>query len=391
MSVQQLLLSNVQLERFILLTTTALTINMIALGSLITEGRYRISHKQVLPTFFVKFETIVCAILLTFLQTHARVGLLMLTMHWNQPPIISLIMGSSNSHSRVYHVICVMDDLLKYETQVQTVLQEGNPPGVLPFPNGLESESPEAELWSRVHLSYVTSLNLGGYNTAAAIAQWADIRSGLLIEYVPKKTWSFSQAELKGLEQKLTLRIQSCRYCDELDFQLSHGNEVVTPLTLFCRALLYCVCKDKELFDEKLLPNEVTWQGFVHNTYSPIWRAEIEFFCTKVTNENLLPMGLHVLSAVIVMHKLFVKLSTNQVTAQKDCLSWLYEPQQLRTISSCCEDTLSSYFDDTYKSHLCEDLDQTLSIEKLSSITQQGFHLNYVFVCIALCSALFMQ
>ena len=27
-----------------------------------------ISHKQVLPTFFVKFETIVCAILLTFLQ-----------------------------------------------------------------------------------------------------------------------------------------------------------------------------------------------------------------------------------------------------------------------------------------------------------------------------------
>lgn len=370
-NVQQLLLGNVQPERFILLTTTALIINMIALGSLITEVAIGISHKQVLPTFFVKFETIVCAILLTFLQTHAQVGLLMQTMDRNSSPIISLIMGSSNSHSRVYHV---MDDLLKYETQVQTVLREGNSPELLPFPNGLESESPDAELWSRVHLSYVTSLNLGGYNTAAAIAQWAGIRSGLLTEYVPKKTWSFSQAELTGLEQKLTLRIQSCQH--ELDFQLSHRNEVVTPLTLFCRALLYCVCKDKELFDEKLLPNEVTWLEFVHNAYSPIWKAEIEFVCTKVTNENLLPMGLHVLSAVTVMQKQFLKLLTNQVTVEKDCLSWLYEPQQLRTISSCCEDAISPYFNDTYKSHLCEDLDRTLSIEKLSSITQQGFHLN---------------
>ena len=312
----------------------------------------------------------------------------MRTMHRSASPTILLIIGSSNSHSRVYHV---MDDLLKYEAQVQTILQEGNSPGALPFPNGLESESPEAELWSRVHLSYVTSLNLGGYNTAAAIAQWADIRSGLLMEYVPKKTWSFSQAELKGLEQKLTLGIQSCQY--ELDVQLSHTNEVVTPLTLFCRALLYCVCKDKELFDEKLLPNEVTWQGFVQNTYSPIWKTEIEFVCTKVTNENLLPMGLHVLSAVIVMHQQFVKLSTNQVTAQKDSLSWLYEPQQLRTISSCCEDAVLTYFDDTYKSRLCEDLDQMLSIEKLSSITQRGFHFVclLVYIQITLCSALFMQ
>ena len=295
-------------------------------------------------------------------------------------------MGSSNSHSRVYHV---MNDLLKYETQVQTFRHEGSSPGVLPFPNGLESESPEAELWSRVHLSYVTSLNLGGYNTAAAIAQWADTRTGLLMEYVPKKTWSLSQAELKGLKQKLTWRMQSCQY--DLDVQLSSQlsdiNEAVTPLTLFCYALLYCACKDKELFDEKLLPNEVTWPEFVHDTYSPIWRAEIEFVCTKVTNENLLPTGLHVLSTVIVMHKHFVKLSTGN---QKDCFSWLYEPQQLKTISSCCEDTISSYFDNVFISHLCEDLDQMLSNEKLSSFTQKGFHLNYLFIHITyLCCVLF--
>ena len=309
----------------------------------------------------------------------------MRTIHRNALAIISLIMGSSNSHSRAYHV---MDDLLEYERQAQTFLQEGSSPGVLPFPNGLESESPEVELWSRVHLSYVTSLNLGGHSTAASIAQWADTRTGLLLEYVPRKTWSLSQAELKGLKQKLTLRItRSCQY--ELDFQLS-DNELVTPLALFCYALLCCACKDKELFDEKLLPNEVTWPEFVHNTYSPIWRAEIEFVCTKVTNENLLPMALYVLSEVIVMHKHFVRLSTNQVTVQKDCLSWLYEPRQLKTISSCCEDAISSYFDNTSKLHLCEDLNKT-STETVSSVTQKGFqHLYNIYTHTLLVLYLFM-
>ena len=270
-----------------------------------------------------------------------------------------------------------MDDLLRYEKQVQTLLQESSSPGVLPFPfpSGLKSGSPEAELWSRVHLSYVTSLNSGGHVTAAAIEQWASIRTRSLLQYVPKRTWSLPQAELKGLEQKLTLHMQSCQY--EFDYDES---EVVTPLALFSYALLCCACKDKELFDENLVPNEVTWSEFVHKTYSPTWKAGIEFVSTHITNENLLPMALHLLSAVVMTHKHFVKLSPNQVTAQKDCLSWLYEPQQLKTITSCCEDAISSYFDSISKLQLCKDLAQMLSAETVSSVTRQGYVL-----CIMTC------
>jgi len=266
-----------------------------------------------------------------------------------------------------------MDNLLKYETQVQTFLQEGSSPRVLPFPNGLESESPEAELWSRVQLSYTISLKLGGCSTA--FDQWADAHSGLLLEYVPKKTWLLSQTELKVLKQRLVLQMQSCQY-DDL---LNNENEVISPLKLFCYAFLCFACKDKELFDEKLFPADVTWPEFVCRIYSPIWREEIEFVCTKVKNEtDLLPMTLHILSEVSVMHKYFVKLLTNQVPFEKDSLMWLYEPQQLKTISSCCEDAISSYFDNIIKSQLCQDLDQMSSTERTSSITQQGF-LTYLF------------
>lgn len=270
-----------------------------------------------------------------------------------------------------------MDDLLKYETRVQAFLQEGSSPGTLPFPHGLENGSPEAELWSRVHLSYVISLKLGGCSAAAAIDQWAGTRTGLLLEYGPEQTWFLSQTELKALKQKLFMRMQGCQY--ELELQLSDGDEVVSPLVLFCHAFLYFACKDKELFDEKLLPTEITWPVFVHKTYSPIWRAGIEFVCTKVKNETLLPMALHILAEVSLMHKRLVKLSTNQNTL-KDSLSWLYELQQLKTISSCCEDAISSYFDDTCKLQLCEDLNQMLSTEKISSVTQQGFHILCIFI-----------
>lgn len=259
-----------------------------------------------------------------------------------------------------------MEDLLRYEKQVQTFLHEGNPPGVLPFPNNLESESFESELWSRVHLSYVISLNSGGRGDTAAITQWANTRTAVLMQYVPRKTWFLSQTELEELKQKLILRMQGCQY--ELDFQL---NGIITPLTLFCKAFLCAVCKDKELFDEKLLPADVTWPEYVTKYYSPIWQEGIEFVCTKITNENLLPTSLHMLSEVSVMFKHFVKLSANQVT-QEDC-AWLYGPQQLKKILSCCEDAISSYFNNTCKLQLCEELNQMLSIESVSSVTQQGF------------------
>ena len=256
-----------------------------------------------------------------------------------------------------------MDDLLKYETRVQAFLQEGSACETLPFPSGLNSESPEAELWSRVHLSYVISLELGGCSAAAAIDQWAGTRSGLLSEYVPSKTRSLSQTELRALKQKLTLQMQSYQY-EKLQ------DEEITPLKLFCYACLYFACKDKGLFDEKLFPAEVSWLEHVYKTYSPIWREGMEFICAKVTNDNLLPMALNILSEVCLMHKHFVKLSSNQDT-QRDCIPWLYEPQQLKTISSCCEDAISSYFD-TYKLQLGEDLDQMLSAEQISTATQQG-------------------
>ena len=281
-----------------------------------------------------------------------------------------------------------MDDLLRYETQVQALVQESSSSGVFPFPSGLKSGSPEAELWSRVHLGYVTSLNSGGHITAAAIEQWASIRSGSLFQYVPKRTWSLPQAELNGLDQKLTMDMQNCKY--EFDFPLNDGDEVVTPLTLFSYALLCCACKDKELFDENLLPNEVTWSEFVHRTYSPTWKAGIEFVCTHITNENLLPMAFHVLSEVVMMHNHFAKLSSNQVTAQKDYLSWLYEPQQLKTIISCCEDAISSYFDTISKLQLCEDLNQMLSTETVSSVTRQGYVLC-IMTCRNECCPLFIQ
>lgn len=280
-------------------------------------------------------------------------------------------MGSQNSHSRAHHV---MENLLKYEEQVKTFLHEGSPPGVLPFPNSLERASPEAELWSRVHLSYAKSLNSGGYSDTAAIDQWVDTRTALLMEYVPRRIWSLSQTKLKELKQKLILQTQSCQY--ELDFQLSDSNEVITPLTLFCKAFLCSACKDKELFNQKLLPSDVTWPDFVAKYYSPIWREGMDLACTKVTNENLLPTALHVLSEVSIMYKYFVKLSANQ----EDSLSWLHELPQLKTICSCCEDVISSYFDNTCQLQLCQDLDQMLSTERVSSVTQQGFH-HCVFVC----------
>lgn len=268
-----------------------------------------------------------------------------------------------------------MDDLLRYETEVQTFLQEDSSAGVLSFPVGLESESPEAQLWSRVHLSYAISLKLSGRSIAPAIEQWAGTRTGLLLEYAPRKTWFLSQAELKELQQKLILRMESCWQC----FQRSDRSEIITPLTLFCCAFICFASKDKELFDENLLPTEVSWSEFVSNTYSPIWTAGIEFVCTKVTNGNLLPTALHILSKVNLIHEHFLKLSTNQVV-QKDYLSWLYEIQQLKTISSCCEDAISSYFDGIVKLQLCEDLNQMLSSDKVSSVTQQGFYYIYSII-----------
>lgn len=262
-----------------------------------------------------------------------------------------------------------MERLLEYEKKVQSFLYEDVPPGagVLPFPNDLESECPEAELWSRVHLSYMKS---GGYSNTAAIDQWADTHTTSLMEYVPKKTWLLSQTELKELKQKLILGMQNNRY--ELSFQLSDTDDVITPLTLFCQAFLCSTCKVKEIFDDELLPADVSWPQFLSTHYAPIWRTAIEFVCTKVTDENLLPTALHVLAEVSKMHKHFIKLSANQCI-QEECLSWLYELQQLKTISSCCEDAISSYFDNTCKLHLCDDLDQMLSTEGMPSVTQQGF------------------
>lgn len=274
-----------------------------------------------------------------------------------------------------------MEDLLKYEERVHSFLHEDPPPaaGALPFPNGLESECPEAELWSRVHLSYVKS---GGYGNGAAIEQWAGTRTTLLMEYVPKKTWLLSQAELKELKQKLIVGMQSSRY--ELSFQLTDINDdiLITPLTLFCQAFVCSTCKVKEIFDDKLLPADVTWSQFLSKHYAPIWKAGIEFVCTKVTDENLLPMALHLLSEVSKMHEHFIKFSANQ-RIQEECLSWLYEPQQLKTISSCCEDVVSSYFDNTCKLQLCEDLNRMLSTEKMPSVTQQGIHNN--IMCLLIC------
>lgn len=259
-----------------------------------------------------------------------------------------------------------MDNLLKYETQVQAFLQEGSSPGVLPFSNGVESESPEAELWSRVHLSYVISLKLGG--RSRAIEQWADTRTRLLQEYAPSKTWLLSQAELKVLQQKLSLLMHTCQH--GLDFQLSVEDKMVAHLTLFSHVLSCCACKDKELFDEQLLPTDITWPELVRKTYGPMWRAEIEFVCTKATNDKLLPMALHLMSGISVIHKHFAKLSTNQITSDNDCFAWLYELQQLETISSHCEDAILSYFDNSIL-QLGEDLNQ-LSSNKISSTTLQG-------------------
>ena len=274
-----------------------------------------------------------------------------------------------------------MEDLLKYERRVQSFLHEHSSPAAraLPFPNGLENECPEAELWSRVHLSYVKS---AGYSNRAAIDQWADARTTLLMEYVPKKTWLLSQTELKELEQKLILGMQNSRY--ELSFQLIDINDdIITPLALFCQAFVCSTCKAKEIFDDKLLPADVTWPQFLSKHYEPIWKAGIEFVCTKVTDENLLPAALHLLSEVSKMHEHFIKLSANQCI-QEECLSWLYKPQQLKTISSCCEDAISSYFDNTCKLQLCEDLNQMLSAERMPSVTQQGFH-YIVIMCLLIC------
>ena len=251
-----------------------------------------------------------------------------------------------------------MDYLLELERRLQSDVSFGGGVDAISFSRELNCDCPEADLWSRVTLNYAISLKLGGLNSA--VEQWASTRYWWLCEFMPSITWNLPQAKLEELENKLSFRAHGCHcvdYCND-----------ITPLKLFCNALVCSVHADKEMCNEVTFPEDVTWSKLTHNTYSPIWNKEMDFMCSKITGTEAI---LHMLATINVVYKSFFNLSSEALSE----LSWLQQKtQQMGTIISRFEDSLLSYCVDMLQQHLCDEFMKLLSTETISSVQHKGNH-----------------
>ena len=258
-----------------------------------------------------------------------------------------------------------MDYLLEFERRLQSDVSLGGGVDPISFTRKLDCECLETDLWSRVTLSYAISLKLGGLNSA--VEQWASTRYWWLYEFTPTVTWHLPQVKLEELENKLSFRAHSSHcveYCDD-----------ITPLKLFCNALVCSAHADKEMFNEMTFPEDVTWSELVHNTYSPIWNKEMDFVCGKISGTEVI---LHLLATINVVYKCFFNLSTKASSE----LSWLQQQtQQMGIIISRCEDALLSYCVDMFQQNLCDELVKLLSTETISSVQHKGDHSYSMYKC----------
>jgi len=249
-----------------------------------------------------------------------------------------------------------MDYLLEFERRLQRDISFGSGDDAVSFPRKLDCDCPETELWSRVTLSYAISLKLGGLKSA--VQQWASTRYWWLCEFTPSATWHHPLVKLEELWNQLSLHAHSC-HC------VQYSNDI-TPLKLFCNALICSAHADKEMFSEMTIPEDVSWSDLMHNIYSPIWNKEMSFVCGKISGTEAI---LHLLATINVIYKCF--LNTDLKTSSE--LSWIQQQTKLiNTIISHCEDSLLSYCVDVFQQHLSDELVKLSSNGTISSVQYEG-------------------